>query len=109
MLRSRKQDRAARVAVHLHARLTEIGTLDLWCSQVDSRRRWRMQFDVRAAIRTDLGGHTGLAEQEGVLDEEVWEACARAIEAIHHKAHEGIDERPCPLIEVVEIREPEVG
>jgi len=31
---------------------------------------------------------------------------ARAIEAIHEKAHQGVDERPCPLIEVVEIHEP---
>ena len=30
---------------------------------------------------------------------------ARAIEAIHAGAHEGVNERPCPLVEVVEIHE----
>jgi len=48
-------------------------------------------------------------ERTGCLDiigaDAVFPTRARAIEAIHHKAHEGVDERPCPLIEVVEIKE----
>jgi len=27
-----------------------------------------LQFDVRAALRTDLTGHQGLAERQGVVD-----------------------------------------
>jgi len=48
-------------------------------------------------------------ERTGCLDiigsESVFPTRAKAIEAIHEAAHEGIDEHPCPLIEVVEIEE----
>ena len=40
---------AESVQVTLHARLTEIGTLELWCSQQDGPQTWKLQFDVRAA------------------------------------------------------------
>lgn len=65
----KKSGEALTLAVQLHARLTEIGTLDLWCSAVDGPQTWRLQFDVRAATRTDLAGHQGLAERQGVADE----------------------------------------
>jgi SulP family sulfate permease len=46
-------------------------------------------------------------ERTGGLDvigtDAVYPTRARAIGAIHEKAHEGVDESPCPLIEVVEI------
>jgi hypothetical protein len=48
-------------------------------------------------------------ERTGCLEiigaDAVFPTRAKAIEAIHHKAHEGVDEHPCPLIEVVEICE----
>ena len=69
------------VSVELHARLTEIGTLDLWCAQVDSSRSWRLQFDVRSAVQTDIAAHESDAESEGVLDEAIWEQCRGAIES----------------------------
>jgi hypothetical protein len=81
VLRAGKKEDAAPVDVHLHARLTEIGTLDLWCSQVDGRRNWRLQFDVRSATQTDVAAHESDAESEGVLDESVWLECRRLIDA----------------------------
>ena len=63
------------VSVNLHARLTEIGTLDLWCSQIGGRRSWRLQFDVRSTTQTDIAAHQSQAEGEGVVDEAV---CASA-------------------------------
>jgi len=73
VLKTGRKDESASVTIHLHARLTEIGTLDLWCSEVAGRRSWRLQFDVRAATQTDQAGHTGTAEQQGFLDEASWE------------------------------------
>lgn len=35
------------ISVHLQARVTEIGTLELWCVARESSRRWRLQFQVR--------------------------------------------------------------
>jgi len=81
VLKTRKRSESAAARVSLHAGLTEIGTLDLWCSEVDGRRRWRLQFDVRSATRTDVAAHESDAEREGFLDEGVWQACRRWISA----------------------------
>ncbi len=80
VLKTRKKSESGRVSVELHARLTEIGTLDLWCSESEGRRSWRLQFDVRSATQTDVAAHESAAEAEGVVDEAAWEACREAIE-----------------------------
>ena len=55
--------------MHLHAKLTEIGTLELWCSEIGGERTWRLQFDVRSATQTDAAAHACEAEQQGFVDE----------------------------------------
>ena len=81
VLQSGKKTAAAAdsVAVHLHAKLTEIGTLELWCSEVAGPKTWKLQFDVRAATRTDLAGHTGLGERGGIVDQALLDACRSLI------------------------------
>ena len=81
VLRAGKRSESGRISVHLHARLTEIGTLDLWCSEVGGRRSWRLQFDVRSATQTDVEAHQSAAEREGVVDEAIWRQCARLIDS----------------------------
>ncbi|HEY5895218.1 MAG TPA: Hsp70 family protein [Chthoniobacterales bacterium] len=61
------------VTVELHARLTEIGTLELWCAEKDGKGSWRLQFDVRAATQTDVATHEATGEQAGFLDETIVE------------------------------------
>ncbi len=82
VLRSRKKGAAETVGVNLHARLTEIGTLDLWCSEVEGKRSWRLQFDVRSATQTDMAAHESAAESEGFVDEATWHECRAAIEQV---------------------------
>ncbi|MFI4876852.1 MAG: Hsp70 family protein, partial [Blastopirellula sp. JB062] len=72
VLRARRRSEAAEVAVKLHAKLTEIGTIELWCDEIESDRRWRLQFDVRSATQTDIEAHVSNREAEGVLDESTW-------------------------------------
>ena len=79
VLRTRKKDEAQSIPIHLHARLTEIGTLDLWCSQVQGKGMWRLQFDVRSATQTDQAAHESAAEREGFVDESVWDECRAVI------------------------------
>jgi len=67
--------------VILHARLTEIGTLDMWCSEIEGSGVWRLQFDVRAATQTDVAGHAGTGEQGGIVDERVASECRAMIAA----------------------------
>ena len=38
---------APTVPVRLHARVTELGILELWCVSRDGQRRWKLEFDVR--------------------------------------------------------------
>jgi molecular chaperone DnaK (HSP70) len=80
VLRARKRTDSEVVAVNLHARLTEIGTLDLWCSEAAGRRSWRLQFDVRSATQTDRAAHQSRAEGEGIVDEATWRECRTLIE-----------------------------
>jgi hypothetical protein len=35
------------VPVHLHSRITEIGTLELSCHSADGKKRWKLEFNVR--------------------------------------------------------------
>jgi molecular chaperone DnaK (HSP70) len=37
------------VPVRLHAHVTEVGTLDLWCRSTRDDRRWKLEFNVREA------------------------------------------------------------
>jgi molecular chaperone DnaK (HSP70) len=40
--------RGPTVPVHLHSKVTEIGTLELWCISRDSpKQRWKLEFNVR--------------------------------------------------------------
>ncbi len=66
--------------VTVHAKLTEIGTLDLWCKPLHGRGSWRLEFDVRSAVHTEIDPHSGQGEQEGVWDEEVTEAALAGIQ-----------------------------
>lgn len=78
ILKSRSAD-AAVLPVHLHARLTAIGTMDIWCSEVGGSRSWKLQFDVRAATHTDRQGHSGSGEAAGFVDDQTTTACRDSI------------------------------
>jgi molecular chaperone DnaK (HSP70) len=35
------------VPVHLHSKVTEVGTLELWCLAAGGKQRWKLEFNVR--------------------------------------------------------------
>ncbi len=41
------QSEGQTVPVHLHSRVTEVGTLELSCLSRDGRKRWKLEFNVR--------------------------------------------------------------
>jgi hypothetical protein len=47
VLRYGKRSTAQRLPAQLAIRLTEVGTLELWCQSLQSPHRWQLQFDVR--------------------------------------------------------------
>ncbi|MGA2497906.1 MAG: Hsp70 family protein [Tepidisphaeraceae bacterium] len=68
VLHSGRKSAADSVSVHLHARLTEIGTLELWAAETGGDRKWKLEFDVRSATHTEFDAHTGTAETQGFVD-----------------------------------------
>ena len=90
VLQSGKKAAAAdSVAVHLHARLTEIGTLELWFSEAAGPRTWKMQFDVRSATRTDLTAQETVGEQAGIVDQTLLDASRNLIERTFSRSESG--------------------
>ncbi|APW63052.1 Hsp70 family protein [Paludisphaera borealis] len=47
LMRVGRKAKAERVAVRLAARVTEIGTIELWCQSRTDDRRWRLQIQLR--------------------------------------------------------------
>ena len=80
VLRVERRKRAESIEVRLHAKLSEIGTLELWCTEVDGERSWRLQFDVRTATQTDAEVQQSVGESAGLLDETSWSRCRGVLE-----------------------------
>jgi hypothetical protein len=95
VLQTRRRHQGGTLPVQLHARLTEIGTIDLWCSDAAADRSWRLQFDVRSATQTDLRAHEALGEQAGFLDEQTWQECQRELNSVFDDAG---DAKPQSLV-----------
>jgi hypothetical protein len=55
VMRVGRKARAETVPVDLHARVTEIGTIELWCQSRRDPRRWGLQIQVRPGATTGLG------------------------------------------------------
>lgn len=80
VLRQRRRREAGTIPVRLHARLTEIGTLDLWLEDCEKKNSWKLQFDVRKSYGAEPAGPSG-GPSLAVVDESVWVACEQVIEA----------------------------
>jgi hypothetical protein len=81
-LKTRTRRERGTVPVHLHAKLTEIGTLELWCREVGGERTWRLAFDVRSATQSDVVAHQSAAESQGFVDEATAEACREVLASV---------------------------
>jgi molecular chaperone DnaK (HSP70) len=43
------------VPVRLRSRITDVGTLELWCVSIDGAGQWRLEYDIRAADEAARG------------------------------------------------------
>jgi hypothetical protein len=80
VLQVKRNEPAATVAVELHARLTEIGTMELWCTEIGGHRSWRLDFDVRSATQTDRAGHAGGGEATGMVELDIHRRCRKILQ-----------------------------
>jgi molecular chaperone DnaK (HSP70) len=56
ILRGGKRSGTKSAPVKLAARLTPIGTLELWCVAKNSDNRWRLEFNTREIVKDDKSG-----------------------------------------------------
>ena len=97
-LKAKSRNEKRDVPVKLRVGLTEIGTIELSCHQVDDPRSWKLQFDVRSATQTDKTSHAGTGETEGFIDEETWQACEAAIANVFDT---GANEKPKTIVNAI--------
>lgn len=88
VLRAKSKNEKGELSVRLRIGLTEIGTIDLSCHEVDSDRSWRLQFDIRSTTQTELEDHQAVGETQGFVDEQVWQGCELAIASVFEAPHE---------------------
>ncbi len=67
VLRGGKRAGAKRVPVQLASKVTEIGTLELFCVAKEGDNRWRLEFNVRDII-TDEGANEQNETSTGLVD-----------------------------------------
>jgi hypothetical protein len=102
-MRVGRKARAERVPVRLAARVTEIGTVELWCQSRTDDRRWRLQIQLRGASSTDsqprvLPG----AETDQVLEQSELDAATEAIRVAFGQPTPPEDHGPARLVKRLE-------
>ncbi|GAB5443794.1 MAG: Hsp70 family protein [Fuerstiella sp.] len=82
VIRSSRDSSESTQEISVHARLSEIGTLDLWCENEAHDERWKLQFDVRSAVQTDRSAHVSDREAEGIVGTETLESVRQILQSV---------------------------
>ncbi|MCA9135692.1 MAG: molecular chaperone DnaK, partial [Planctomycetales bacterium] len=53
--------------------------------EAEHGKRWKLEFDIRSTLETDREAHRGEGESAGIVDNEIVESCADAIESTFGK------------------------
>jgi molecular chaperone DnaK (HSP70) len=83
LMRVSRKAKAERVPVNLLARITEVGTIELWCQSRTDLRRWRLQIQLRgpAGQISARGPVTGDESDQVVIEQSEVDAAVAAIKA----------------------------
>jgi molecular chaperone DnaK (HSP70) len=81
LMRVGRKAKAEQVPVRLAARVTEVGTIELWCQSRTDDRRWRLQIQLRgpSGPQTPRTNVTGGEADRVVLEQSVLDAGIEAI------------------------------
>ncbi|GIW87168.1 MAG: heat-shock protein [Isosphaeraceae bacterium] len=96
-----RKAKAERVPVRLEARVTEVGTVELWChSRVDDRR-WRLQIQIRGPERRAIEA-TGGESDVVVLEQELVDRAVERIREAFGPAGGTAEVGPARLVKALE-------
>jgi molecular chaperone DnaK (HSP70) len=70
------------IPVKLGARLTEIGTLETWCESKISDNRWRLQFELRKAVKPEGAAAATEKKAAAVVSEQALRSSLELISAV---------------------------
>ncbi|CAN5712415.1 Hsp70 family protein [soil metagenome] len=82
VMRVGRKAKAERVSVRLAARVTEVGTVELWCQSRTDDRRWRLQIQFRNPFGADPSSAStasGGAFDQDVLEQSIVDAAIEAV------------------------------
>jgi molecular chaperone DnaK (HSP70) len=98
LMRVGRKAKAERVPVSLAARVTEVGTVELWCQSRTDDRRWRLQIQLRGPAGQPVGQGpvTGQDTDRVILEQSVVDAAADVIRAAFQAGISTPPEAPNP-------------
>jgi molecular chaperone DnaK (HSP70) len=81
IMRVSRKAKAERTAVSLAARVTEVGTIELWCQSRNDDRRWRLQIQLRGPVGqvASRGPVTGDESDQVIIEQSEIDAAVAAI------------------------------
>ena len=65
-----RSEAADSLGVNIQTHLTDSGALELYLASNEGSGRWRLNFDIRSAVETDVQSVETTAESEGIIDED---------------------------------------
>jgi hypothetical protein len=86
------------IPVKLGARLTEIGTLELWAESLISEHRWRLQFELRKPV---LAEEQKRARPAAVISAEAVDRACAAVREVFEAATAPQEELPARLEQIL--------
>ncbi|MFQ5668378.1 MAG: Hsp70 family protein [Candidatus Binatia bacterium] len=105
VLRFGKKLDARKIPVHVQARLTETGTLEVWCRSLSTEHRWRLQFQLRdQAFAADIESAAARQAAEAVLAAGQLQAAIEALRMVFPPGDEPGDGDPVSLMRSLEER-----
>jgi molecular chaperone DnaK (HSP70) len=102
VLRFGKKLATRKIPVHVVARLTEVGTLEVWCRSLTTAHRWRLQFQLRehgAAAEPEAEAAAGA---ESVVSDAQLGAATEAMRAVFPRDATPSQRDPVALVRALE-------
>ncbi len=103
LMRVGRKAKSERVPVRLAARVTEVGTVELWCQSRTDDRRWRLQIQLRGPSgEGPRGPVTNLETDRVVIEQSEIDAALEAVRTAFGPGNPPEEQSPARLIKRLE-------